>query len=133
MSSDSLTYDDDSFGSDAPWKKPPTILLYIGLASVVSGLSLGVYGLFRSGASSSQQHLFGAIGYVLTALLPIVLLQLIRQAHASALAANEDEPYDIYAGQQLQSKFLKLVLLGLISAAFSIVVFFLPFAEGLAK
>ena len=133
MSSDSLTYDDDTFGSDAPWKKPPTIFLYIGMASVVSGLALGVYGLIRSGASSSQQHLFGAIGYVLTALLPIILLQLIRQAHASALAVNEDEPYDIYAGQQLQSKFLKLVLVGLISAAFSIVVFFLPFAEGLAK
>jgi hypothetical protein len=133
MSSDSLTYDDDSYGSDAPWKKPPTIFLYIGMASVVSGLALGVYGLIRSGASSSQQHLFGAIGYVLTALLPIILLQLIRQAHASALAVNEDEPYDIYAGQQLQSKFLKLVLIGLMSAAFSIVVFFLPFAEGLAK
>ena len=133
MCSDSLTYDDDSYGSDAPWKKPPTIFLYIGMASVVSGLALGVYGLIRSGASSSQQHLFGAIGYVLTALLPIILLQLIRQAHASALAVNEDEPYDIYAGQQLQSKFLKLVLVGLISAAFSIVVFFLPFAEGLAK
>lgn len=133
MSSDSLTYDDDSLGSDAPWKKPPTIFLYIGMASVVSGLALGVYGLIRSGASSSQQHFFGAIGYVLTALLPIILLQLIRQAHASALAVNEDEPYDIYAGQQLQSKFLKLVLIGLISAAFSIVVFFLPFAEGLAK
>ena len=133
MSSHSLTYDDDSFGNDTPWKKPPTIFLYIGMASVVSGLALGVYGLIRSGASSSQQHLFGAIGYVLTALLPIILLQLIRQAHASALAVNEDEPYDIYAGQQLQSKFLKLVLIGLISAAFSIVVFFLPFAEGLAK
>jgi hypothetical protein len=132
LSSD-LSYDNEYIGSDTPWKKPPTILLYIGIASVAFGLALGVYGLFRSGASSSQQHLFGAIGYVLTALLPIILLQLIRQAHASALAANEDEPYDIYAGQQLQSKFLKLVLIGLISAAFSIVVFFLPFAEGLAK
>jgi hypothetical protein len=133
MSSDSLTYDDDSFASDMPWKKPPTILLYIGIASVVSGLALGIYGVIRiSGTSSTQQYLFGGIGYVLTALLPIILLQVIRQAHASALAANEDHPYDIFAGQQLQSKFLKLVLIGLISAAFSIVVLFWPIAELLA-
>ena len=132
MSSD-LSYDDDYVSTDTPWKKPPTILLYLGIASVIAGLGIGVFGIVSiSGSSSSQQYLFGAIGYILTALVPIVFLQIIRQSHNSALAMNEEEPYDIYAGQQLQSKFLKVVLIGLISAACSIVVFFWPIAEGLA-
>jgi len=133
LSTDSLSFDDDYIGSDTPWKKPPTILLYLGIASVVAGLGIGIFGIVSiSGSSSTQQYLFGAIGYVLTALIPIVFLQIIRQSHNSALALNEEEPYDIYAGQQLQSKFLKVVLIGLISAACSIVVFFWPIAEGLA-
>lgn len=132
MSSD-LSYDDDYVGSDAPWKKPPTIFLYLGIVSVVAGLGIGIFGIVSiSGSSSSQQYIFGAIGYILTALVPIVFLQIIRQSHNSALAMNEEEPYDIYAGQQLQSKFLKVVLIGLLSAACSIVVFFWPIAERLA-
>jgi len=132
LSSD-LSYENEYIGSDTPWKKPPTILLYLGIVSVVAGLGLGIFGIISiSGSSSSQQYIFGGIGYVLTALIPIIFLQIIRQSHNSALAANEEEPYDIYAGQQLQSKFLKVVLFGLISAACSIVVFFWPIAERLA-
>ena len=132
MSSD-LSFDDDYIGTDTPWKKPPTIFLYLGIVSVIAGLGIGIFGIVNiSGSSSSQQYIFGAIGYILTALVPIVFLQIIRQSHNSALAMNEEEPYDIYAGQQLQSKFLKVVLIGLISAACSIVVFFWPIAEGLA-
>ena len=132
MSSD-LSFDDDYVGTDTPWKKPPTIFLYLGIVSVIAGLGIGIFGIVNiSGSSSSQQYIFGAIGYILTALVPIVFLQIIRQSHNSALAMNEEEPYDIYAGQQLQSKFLKVVLIGLISAACSIVVFFWPIAEGLA-
>jgi uncharacterized membrane protein HdeD (DUF308 family) len=132
LSSD-LSFDDDYVGTDTPWKKPPTIFLYLGIVSVIAGLGIGIFGIVNiSGSSSSQQYIFGAIGYILTALVPIVFLQIIRQSHNSALAMNEEEPYDIYAGQQLQSKFLKVVLIGLISAACSIVVFFWPIAEGLA-
>ena len=132
MSSD-LSYDGDYVGTDTPWKKPPTIFLYLGIVSVITGLGIGIFGIVSiSGSSSSQQYIFGAIGYILTALVPIVFLQIIRQSHNSALAMNEEEPYDIYAGQQLQSKFLKVVLIGLISAACSIVVFFWPIAERLA-
>ena len=117
----------------SPVKKPPAILLYLGIVSVIVGLGIGVFGIVSiSGSSSSQQYIFGAIGYILTALVPIIFLQIIRQSHNSALAVNEEEPYDIYAGQQLQSKFLKVVLIGLISAACSIVVFFWPIAERLA-
>ena len=134
MSADSLSFDDDYIGSDTPWKKPPTILLYLGIASVVIGLGIGIFGIVSiRGSSSTQQYLFGAIGYILTALIPIVFLQIIRQSHNSALAVNAEEPYDIYAGQKLQSKFLTVVLIGLISAACSIVVFFWPIAEGLAR
>jgi cytochrome c biogenesis protein CcdA len=132
LSSD-LSYDGDYVGTDTPWKKPPTIFLYLGIVSVITGLGIGIFGIVSiSGSSSSQQYIFGAIGYILTALVPIVFLQIIRQSHNSALAMNEEEPYDIYAGQQLQSKFLKVVLIGLISAACSIVVFFWPIAERLA-
>jgi hypothetical protein len=52
--------------------------------------------------------------------------------HDSAMKVNVDEPYDIYAGQQLQSRFLKVVVLGLACASLSITVFFWPIAQGLA-
>jgi hypothetical protein len=68
----------------------------------------------------------------LTALIPIVLLQVIRHSHTSSLHKNQDEPYDIYAGTIHQNRFLKVVLAGLISAALSIWVFFLPIAEKFA-
>jgi hypothetical protein len=69
---------------------------------------------------------------VLTALLPIILLQIILVKHTSAIAHNQDEPYDSYAGEQMQNKFRKVVLVGLISAGLSIWVFFLPIAERFA-
>ena len=134
MSSDSLSFDDDYIGSDTPWKKPPTILLYLGIASVVVGLGIGIFGIVSiSGSSSTQQYLFGSIGYLLTALVPIVFLQIIRSRHSAALAVNQDEPYDSYAGYRLEKRYLKVVFIGLISAGLSIYVLFLPIAETFAS
>ena len=128
---DIFSSDDAFYGSDAPpTKQPPKILFVVGLLSVVFGTLVGAYGVFASKtASNSQQFLTGSAGYFLTALFPIVILQIILARHTSALALNQEEPYDSYAGQKMQSKFRKVVFAGLISAALSIYVFFLPIAE----
>jgi cytochrome c biogenesis protein CcdA len=134
MSSDSLTYDDGFSGSDEPLKHPPTILFVLGLLSVVVGILVGAYGIaFADNSTNSKQYIIGSVGYLLTAFTPIVFLQLIRNRHSAALAVNQDEPYDSYAGHRLEKRFLKVVLVGLISAGLSIYVFFLPIAEKFAS
>ena len=133
MSASTFSSDDDFIGSDTPLKHPPKILFVVGLLSVLMGTLIGVYGILnRNSATASEQSLMGAAGYFLTVVAPIVLLQLIRMRHDSALKVNVDEPYDIYAGQQLQSRFLKVVGLGLVCASLSITVFFWPSAQGFA-
>lgn len=133
MSASAFSSDDGFYGSDAPPKQPPKILFVVGLLSVLLGTLIGAYGIVSAEtASNSQQHLVGSAGYLLTALFPIIVLQLILMRHTSALALNQEEPYDSYAGEQMQSKFRKVVLAGLISAALSIWVFFLPIAERFA-
>ena len=133
MSASAFSSDDGFYGSDAPPKQPPKILFVVGLLSVLLGTLIGAYGIVSAEtASNSQQHLVGSAGYLLTALFPIIVLQLILMRHTSALALNQEEPYDGYAGEQMQSKFRKVVLAGLISAALSIWVFFLPIAERFA-
>jgi hypothetical protein len=123
--------DDTGFGGlDGELLKPPTLLFYIGLISVITGIAIGAYGIFSSGSASNiQEEIIGIVGYLLTALIPIVLLQVIRSKHAKAVAGNQDQPYDIYAGGELQSRYLKVVFLGLLGAALPIWVFFLPIAE----
>lgn len=134
MSADSFSLDDDYFGNDIPLKRPPTILLISGILSVFSGTCVGVYGIVTAAtASNAKEYLLGLSGYFLTALFPIVLLQIVLMKHTSALALNQEEPYDSYAGQQLQAKLRKVVLFGLISAGLSIWVFFLPIAERFAS
>lgn len=133
MSDSSFSLDTDFYGSDVPLKHPPKFLFVTGLLSVLLGTLIGVYGIVSaSTASNSQQYLVGVSGYVLTAFLPILCLQIILMKHTSAIALNQDEPYDSYAGEQMQNKFRKVVLLGLISAGLSIWVFFLPIAERFA-
>ena len=65
----------------------------------------------------------------MTAVIPIILLQIIRHRHHAYLEKNQDEPYDIYAGNILVERYLKIVLFGLIAAAPCIWVFFQPIAE----
>ena len=133
MSSNAVSLDEDFYGSDIPLKRPPKILFIFGLLSVLLGTLVGLYGIISSDtASSSQQYLIGSVGYLLTALLPIIILQLILIKNTSALALNQEEPYDSYAGEQMQSKFRKVVLIGLVTAGLSIWVFFLPIAERFA-
>ena len=133
LSADIFSSDDGFYGSDTPLKHPPKILFVIGLLSVLFGTLVGAYGIFSSEtASNSQQFLTGSAGYLLTALFPIIILQIILTRHTSALALNQEEPYDSYAGEQMQSKFRKVVFAGLISAGLSIWVFFLPIAERFA-
>jgi hypothetical protein len=132
LSADIFSSDDGFYGDEGPPKQPPKILFIIGLLSVLLGTLVGAYGVFAAKtASNYQQFLTGSAGYLLTALFPIVIVQIILTRHTSALALNQEEPYDSYAGQKMQSKFRKVVLAGLISAALSIYVFFLPIAERL--
>lgn len=133
LSATDFSSDDGFYGSGAPLKHPPKILFVIGFLSVLSGTFIGAYGIFSSEtASNSQQFLVGSAGYLLTALFPIIILQIILMRHTSALALNQEEPYDSYAGEQMQGKFRKVVLAGLVSAGLSIWVFFLPIAERFA-
>jgi hypothetical protein len=133
LSSESLAFDEGFGGLDGQLQKPPLLLFYVGLGSVALGILIGAYGIFTSSsASNSEELIIGIIGYVLTALIPIVLLQIIRAKHSTALANNHDEPYDIYAGEKMSTRYLKVVLLGLIGAALPIWVFFLPIAESFA-
>ena len=134
LSSKAFDLDDGFLGSDETLKRPPTILFLLGLLSVVVGILVGAYGIaFADNSTNSKQYIIGSVGYLLTAFTPIVFLQLIRSRHSAALAVNQDEPYDSYAGSQLEKRFLKVVLVGLISAGLSIYVFFLPIAEKFAS
>ena len=133
MSSSSFSLDEDFYGSDTALKHPPRILFLAGLLSVLLGTLVGAYGVINLNTSPAlQQTYLGAAGYFLNVILPIVFLQMIRIKHDAALRVNQEEPYDIYAGQQLQSRFLKLVGLGLLCASLSITVFFWPVAQGFA-
>jgi hypothetical protein len=127
---DSVDSNVDSFDADYVLKKPPVILFVLGILSVLLGISAGLYGILtKENASNSQEYLVGFVGYLLCAVIPIVLLQIIRNSHRKALEQNHDQPYDVYAGTQNQTRFLKVVLVGLICASLSIWVFFLPIAE----
>ena len=129
MSSESLTFDDESW-ADTPIKKPSYLFFYLGCVSVIGGLAIGIYGIFSSSQSSNElEYVVGIIGYLLTALIPIGLFQLTYLAHRRSLSENQDQPYDFYAGTLLQSKFKKIVFLGLVSASPSIYVLLLPIAE----
>jgi len=129
----SFSLDTDFYGSDVPLKHPPRILFIVGLFSVLLGTLVGLYGIVSADtATNSQQYLVGVSGYVLTALIPIIVLQTILLKHTRSLSLNQEEPYDGYAGQQMQNRFRKVVLIGLLSAGLSIWVFFLPIAEKFA-
>lgn len=122
--------DDNFYDADQPLKKPSKIFLLSSLISIAVGLAVGVFGTISTGNFTvTQEYLYGFIGYSLTALLPIILLQIFKIKHKRGLQNNHEEPYDIYAGSDIEKKFLRLVLIGLVAAGFSIWVFFQPIAE----
>lgn len=134
MSSDSFDFGGGFGGFDGPPKQPPKILTYLGLTSVLLGALVGAYGvrISLSGSTNTIQYVIGGIGYLLTAVIPIVLLQVVRSKHAASLQNNKEVSYDIYAGTKQQSFFLKIVATGLLAAALPIFVLFLPLAERFA-
>jgi len=120
-------------GEDVALKKPSPIFNFLGIFSVVIGGAAGIYGVATSASSSnSQEYLAGILGYLLTAVIPIILLQLIIRRHKLLMNNNHDEPYDFYAGERAQTRFRKVVLVGLILAAPGIWILFLPIAEKFA-
>jgi hypothetical protein len=130
MNSDFSVSDSASTFFDAPLRKPSRILFLSGLISVLLGIALGLWGLKSVGTSSNaQEYEIGFLGYLFTALIPIILLQVIIGSHSKSLAKNHDQPYDIYAGNSNIANFKKIVLIGLIAASIPIWVFFYPIAE----
>ena len=121
---------------DTPLKKPPKLLFYVAITSISIGTALGIFGLYGINtailASNSQQYLVGLVGYILTALLPIVMFQLFISRHSSLSKNSKDEPYDNYAGLSTQNIFKKVLALGLVTAAMSVWVFLQPIAERFA-
>ena len=142
MSADTFSSDDDSDQSvdHSNFKHAPKIIDVLGLLSVLLGTFLGVYGILnRNLSTASQQSLIGSVGYVLTVIVPIALLQLIRMRHTSALKVDKDDneieflPYQVNADwEKRKSRLLKVAALGLASAALSITVFFWPIAQRFA-
>lgn len=133
MSASAFSSDNLVYPRDVPPKQPPKILFVVGLLSVLLGTLIGAYGIFSAGTSSnSRQYLLGFFGYVLTALIPIIVLQILVMTHKKDLANNKTIQYDDYSGLKMQNRFKKVVLSGLISAVLSIYIFFLPIAERFA-
>jgi len=135
LSANDFSSDNYPYASDTPtiYKQPPMLLKWGGLLSVTLGTFLGGYEFLRvNTASTNEQTLSGSIGYLLTVVIPIVFLQLNRKKHDSALKANKDEPYDIGAGEKMESNYLTVVAFGFVSAFLSITVFFWPIAERFA-
>jgi len=115
---------------DVPLRKPSKALFFGGFSSVAVGILISLWGLKSIGtASNTKEYELGFLGYLFTALVPIILLQVIFSSHKNSVTNNHDVPYDIYAGNLNIARFKKIVLVGLISAAMPIWVFFYPIAE----
>ena len=142
LSADIFSSNEDSYISEdhSNFRHAPKMVDALGLLSVLIGTFLGVYGLLnRNLSTASQQSLIGSVGYVLTVIVPIALLQITRMGHDSALKVDKDNneieflPYKVDAKwQKKKSNALKIAGLGLASAALSITVFFWPIAQGFA-
>lgn len=133
MNSDSFNfsgdYDDEDYSGTA--RKLPVYLLYIGLASVLCGFAVGVYGLMYA-LTDTQQLITGGIGYVLCTVVPIALLLLIIAKHESARRDPNSGRYDSVGGNKLLKNFRKFVVLaGLIAAALPIWVLLTPIAQSI--
>ena len=137
---DSSNDDSDVTQDHSIYRHAPRLVDALSLLSVLIGTFLGVYGLLnRNLSTASQQSLIGSVGYVLTVIVPIALLQITRMRHDSALKVDKDNneieflPYVLHADwEKRKSRLLKIAAFGLASAALSITVFFWPIAQGFA-
>jgi cadmium resistance protein CadD (predicted permease) len=131
---DSSNDDSDVTQDYSIYRHAPRLVDARALISVLIGTFLGVYGLLnRNLSTASQQSLIGSVGYVLTVIAPIALLQTTRMRHDSALKVDEFLPNVVHAEwQKRKSNLLKIAAFGLASAALSITVFFWPIAQGFA-
>ncbi len=142
LSADIFSSNEDSHVSEdhSNYRHAPRLVDALSLLSVLIGTFLGVYGLLnRNLSTASQQSLIGSVGYVLTVIVPIALLQITRMRHDSALKVDKDNneieylPYVLHADwEKRKSRLLKIAAFGLASAALSITVFFWPIAQGFA-
>ena len=142
LSADIFSSNEDTYISEdhSNFRHAPKMVDALGLLSVLIGTFLGVYGILnRNLSTASQQSLIGSVGYVLTVIVPIALLQITRMRHDSALKVDKDNneieflPYKVDAKwQKKKSNALKIAGFGLASAALSITVFFWPIAQGFA-
>lgn len=124
---------DSSLVFDTPHKKPPTFLFTGAIICISLGTLVGLYGLHGINsamiATDNSQYSFGFIGYLLCAVIPIVLFQLFISKHSFLSKNSKNEPYDNYAGLKIQNIFKKVLAFGLITAALSVWVFLQPIAE----
>ena len=125
-----------SLGFDPQYKSPPSFLYFSCIASIALGALIGVVGLYgeitSKLASTNAQYAVGFIGYLLSAILPIIFFQLFDAKHKKLAKNNKNEPYDNYAGIKMHNNFKKVLAVGLIMAAFSVWVFLQPIAEKFA-
>ena len=128
--------DYQSFDLDAKYKNPPKIFLLTSIASISFGSFLGVFSLYGVNtaklATDGAEYSFGLIGYLLCAVIPIVLFQIYTNRHASLTKNNREVPYDNYAGTKIQNIFKKVLAIGLLAAALPVWVFLQPIAERFA-
>ena len=125
-----------SFVTDQQYKRPPSVLYFGAIASIALGALIGLVGLYgeitSKLASTNAQYAVGFIGYLLSAILPIIFFQVFDVKHKKLAKNNKNEPYDNYAGINMHNNFKKVLAVGLIMAAFSVWVFLQPIAEKFA-
>lgn len=122
----STTFHNESSWGSSTVIQPPNFVLPASLGSIATGVAIGIYGIFN--ATSTQQTIFGILGYLVCIVIPISLLQYSVNSHMKRLANNPEE-YNAYGGIELQAKMRKIVLIGLIAAAIPLYLFTTPIAE----
>lgn len=122
-----------TFDFDATLKNPPKVLFFTAVTSITFGLSIGAISLYGVNtakiATDRAEYFLGLIGYLLCAVIPIVLFQIYTNQHTYLTKNNREIPYDNYAGLRIQNIFKKVLAIGLLAAALSVWVFLQPIAE----
>ena len=136
-----MSFDQETFHgqSNLPWDesetvKVPKFALTVGLISVVLGSTVSLFSFLVTvdiirGLDVSKW--LGALGYLLTLLVPATLIVYMRRYHMKSSKAHPDQ-YDAYSGEILARRLKNLAVFGLPFSLLAIYVFVLPFAEARA-